>query len=829
MIRFLNQLARRSAGASAALATGLAVLSSAHAQSTPTVSCSTDPAIFNTGIDGTNGYSINSPKLPLGATDAHWFIAPADGPVTNASTAAGLSYTQGPLYRHPAWYPSPFNNAEWIGVSWGKSYYVYRYQFNLDPSVDPAGFNLNLSMYADNQVSRILVNDAVNDYTNNGTSLGIGGFQSNGKVSLVLNAGWKTGLNTLYVVTGNQGDPSGLLVQSTGTASCAPPLNVQKKAVNADGTPFTGRATANGLIYYDVTVTNASSGNASGTVLKDSLPAGLQSAASSWSCSVPAGSAAVCPAPTPNTLPINTSLPNLPAGSSLVFRVNSRFSNPLPAGQALITNTATIEPPAASGLTCDPRDGFPTPCSASASVGTAPLVRVSKSVASPGPLYPGDTAVYTVTVTNEGAADLANTALSDTLPAGFASAAWTCQSPVGSQAVCPAASGSLAAGGTLSQTIAAMKANASLVYTITATVANITSPAPGVVNTAQVTASEADALCVNPDGTTSSTKPCSASAPVTLWPLPVLELTKTVAGAGTFYAGQPVVYTITAKNAGQVPVSNAKVADALPAGLVNGSWTCAPGASTPCPSASGSAPLDATLPALAAGDSVVFTVSATVAAQPPASITNTATLDADAKNSQCQQGGAIAGTVPCQAAQTIQTAALPVLAISKTVDATAPLSPGDALTYTVTVRNSGAGDLSQVTITDPLPPNIELGAWTCTATGAATCPAASGSGALNQSVALLPAGTSLVYTLAAKIGAQAPAGTTLVNEASAASAAAATQCEGGTPQPCKASASVSTKSTLPGGAAPVPMDKPWALLLLSVVLLAGVLRQRQRG
>ena len=829
MIRFFNQLLRSSGGAGAALAASLALCSTAHAQSLPTVSCSTDPAIFNTGIDGTNGYSINSPKLPLGATDMHWFIAPADGPVPNASTAAGLTFTQGPLYRHPAWNPSPFNNAEWIGVSWGKSYYVYRYQFNLDPGVDPAGFNLNLSMYADNQVSRILVNDAINDYTNNGTSLGIGGFQSNGNVSILLNAGWKTGLNTIYVVTGNQGDPSGLLVQSTGTASCAPPLNVQKKAVNADGTPFTGRATANSAIYYDVTVTNASNTDASGTVLKDSLPAGLQSAASTWSCRVPAGSAAACPAPSPNTFPLNTSLPVLPAGSSLVFRINSQFSNPLPAGQALITNTATIEPPAASGLTCDPRDGFPTPCSASASVGTAPLVSVTKSVASPGPLYPGDTAVYTITVKNEGATELSNTLLSDTLPAGYASAVWSCLSPVGSQAVCPSTSGSLAAGGTLSETIASMKANASLVYTITATVAGITSPAPGVVNTAQVTASEADALCVNPDGTTSSTKPCSASASVTLWPVPVLELTKTVAGSGTFYAGQPVVYTITAKNAGQAPVSNAKVVDTLPAGLVNGSWTCAPGASTPCPSASGAAPLDTTLPLLAAGDSVVFTVTATVAAQPPASITNVATLDADAKNSQCQRAGVITGTVPCQAQQAIQTAALPILAISKSVDATVPLSPGDPLMYTVTVRNNGTGDLSQLTITDPLPAYIELGAWTCTATGTATCPAASGNGALSQFVATLPAGTSLVYTLAAKIGAQAPAGSTLVNEASATSAVAATQCDGGTAQPCKASAAVSTKPGVPAGAAPVPMDKPWALLALTAMLLGAALRQRKRG
>lgn len=60
----------------------------AQAQTAPVISCSTDPAIFNTGIDGSNGYSINSPKLAIGSLDTHWSIAPALGDITTPAAAA---------------------------------------------------------------------------------------------------------------------------------------------------------------------------------------------------------------------------------------------------------------------------------------------------------------------------------------------------------------------------------------------------------------------------------------------------------------------------------------------------------------------------------------------------------------------------------------------------------------------------------------------------------------------------------------------------------------------------------------------------------------------
>ena len=176
--------------------------------------------------------------------------------------------------------------------------------------------------------------------------------------------------------------------------------------------------------------------------------------------------------------------------------------------------------------------------------------------------------------------------------------------------------------------------------------------------------------------------------------------------------------------------------------------------------------------------------------------------------------------MPCKASQTIASSALPMIGVSKAVDVTTPVKPGDALVFTVTVKNAGAVDASQVSISDPAPANIALGDWTCTGTGA-TCPAASGTGAITATVASLPVGSQLVYVIKAKVDAAAPAATTLTNTATATSALAITQCAGGTALPCSASASVTTASATGTSPAPIPMNKAWALALLSMLLAAG--------
>ncbi|QWP76255.1 hypothetical protein J5226_22130 [Lysobacter sp. K5869] len=101
---------------------------------------------------------------------------------------------------------------------------------------------------------------------------------------------------------------------------------------------------------------------------------------------------------------------------------------------------------------------------------------------------------------------------------------------------------------------------------------------------------------------------------------------------------------------------------------------------------------------------------------------------------------------------------------TKQVDNAAP-APGGTVRFTVTFRNNTAkptvGDTTMhdaaVSLADAVPAGLTFTSWTCTASGGATCPAASGSGAISAGTTL-PAGTGaagggLTYLIDAKVGA----------------------------------------------------------------------------
>ncbi|MGH8079907.1 MAG: hypothetical protein ACREP7_04980, partial [Lysobacter sp.] len=104
------------------------------------------------------------------------------------------------------------------------------------------------------------------------------------------------------------------------------------------------------------------------------------------------------------------------------------------------------------------------------------------------------------------------------------------------------------------------------------------------------------------------------------------------------------------------------------------------------------------------------------------------------------------------------------LVTTKQVDNAAP-APGGNVRFTVTYRNNTArptvADTSAhdavANLADAVPTGLTFVSWTCTASGGATCPAASGSGAI-AATATLPAGNaatggSLSYQINATLGA----------------------------------------------------------------------------
>ncbi|MBR0345914.1 MAG: DUF11 domain-containing protein, partial [Rudaea sp.] len=316
--------------------------------------------------------------------------------------------------------------------------------------------------------------------------------------------------------------------------------------------------------------------------------------------------------------------------------------------------------------------------------------------------------------------------------AGITAVSWTCSAAGG--AVCPNASGN----GALNETIATFPAGGSLTYTLTATVS--ATPPAHVTNTATIT-TPTPSLCL-PNNTP---PPCSGI--VVTPPLPQVSITKT-ANTQTLTPGGTIVYTVIASNGGAVDAGGAQVSDPIPAGITAVSWICAANGGAVCPSASGTGALNQTITTFPAGSSLTYTLTATVSANPPAHVTNTATVTTT--------GLCLPNNTPPPCSGIVVTPPVPQVSITKTAN-TQTLTPGGTIVYMVVASNGGSVDAGGAQVSDPIPAGITAASWTCAANGGAVCPSASGTGALNQTIATFPAGSSLTYTLTATVSANPPA------------------------------------------------------------------------
>ncbi len=273
----------------------------------------------------------------------------------------------------------------------------------------------------------------------------------------------------------------------------------------------------------------------------------------------------------------------------------------------------------------------------------------------------------------------------------------------------------------------------------------------------------------------------TASAGVTLPPpQPLVSISKS-ADAPTVIPGGVLHYTVVVTNTGTVAANGTTVSDPIPAGIAAQSWTCAAAGGATC-TASGTGAVTDTIATFPAGATATYTITATVSNAPPATVTNTASSTPGGAG-VCAPGNTAA---PCTAAVTLGSA--PIIEVTKTAD-TAALVPGGTVHYTVTVSNSGASAADNVLITDPQAGGITSQSWTCTASGGAACPQASGAGGINQTVVLMPSGSSVVYTITASISNTPP--TNVSNSAVAMPSESGTVCgPTNTPGPCSATASV---------------------------------------
>ncbi len=191
---------------------------------------------------------------------------------------------------------------------------------------------------------------------------------------------------------------------------------------------------------------------------------------------------------------------SIPAGGSLVLTVVVQVVDPLP-----ITTTHVVNLAYQTGTTPPDCNTVPVPAGCAITpVQEPPRLQVTKTVNTPS-VAPGGAVVFTITVTNVGNVVASNVVVSDPLPSGFASFAWTCAANSG--AACSNASGS----GAINETIPVFPPAGQLVYTVTA------------ITDAASTGSLLNAVEVTPSSITvcmpaQTPGPCDATASVVVVP-----------------------------------------------------------------------------------------------------------------------------------------------------------------------------------------------------------------------------------------------------------------------------------------------------------------------
>jgi uncharacterized repeat protein (TIGR01451 family) len=275
----------------------------------------------------------------------------------------------------------------------------------------------------------------------------------------------------------------------------------------------------------------------------------------------------------------------------------------------------------------------------------------------------GDTASFTITVTNNGPGIAKNVTLNDPLPAGIA---WQDDS-----ANCSITNGTLSC--------------------------QFGDLAPGDSRTVHVSGTTDQADCkvlLNTATVSSSNEPPanqdnnSDSATITVL-CPSLNITK-IADHQTVNAGDPIGYTITVTNNGQGTAKDVVVTDTLPTnGGLNWSIDGGTGAQD-CSITTGV--LTCTFPSIATGASVTVHLSSPTTAATCGQVVNSAS--ATTSNDGNPSTGPVTITVDC-----------PDVQVVKTAD-NGTISAGDTAAYTIVVTNNGPGVAKGVTLTDTLPAGV---------------------------------------------------------------------------------------------------------------------------
>ncbi len=484
-----------------------------------------------------------------------------------------------------------------------------------------------------------------------------------------------------------------------------------------------------GNLTYVITVTNQGPSDAANVTMSEvlTLPAGVIVDAIT-----PSAGSFISPTWT---------IPSLPVNASATLTVTLTVGASTAPGTDVVGDIASV-----TGADQTRINTGDDAASASTSVESQADLAISKSV-TPASALPGQTITYTLVFTNNGPSLATGVIITDFVPLTVTNVASTSSGT----SVTPIA------GPDFRWQVEDLSPAEGGLITLTGQINPALTDGGVFTNTVQIGSATADGVTGNN----------SSSVGVTV-PVADLALSKSVSptnpGEGTV-----VTYTITLDNNSSLPASGVVVSDTLPSGLTFGGASATNGSYSPGTS------LWTLASDVPAGGSATLSLTATVnAGTAGQTITNTAVISAAAEFDP------VAGNNTASVALTVRSANL---SIAKSGPATA--TPGTAITYTLTVSNSGPDGATGAVVADLFPVQINSPTWSCSPSGGATC-AASGSGNLNETVNL-PAGGRLIYTIVGTVNSAATG--TVVNTATV------TAPGGIDPNPGDNSSSVSTNLT----------------------------------
>ena len=457
--------------------------------------------------------------------------------------------------------------------------------------------------------------------------------------------------NTVTVAAANDTNPGNNSATDTESVESQPAVTVSK--VDDQGgssiTGSTGTVVPGSIFTYTITVSNGGASTATNVSVTDPVPTGLTSFV--WSGN---GHSNVSGA-------ISDTITTLAPGASVVYTVTATTS---PSATGQITNTVTTTESGVESIASD--TDILTPLN-DVSVTKSDNMGGSSSIPSTGTVVPGTGLIYTITVSNSGPSTATNVRVTDPVPTGLTSFVWT-------------GNGQSNVSGAISDTIASLAPGASVVYTVTATV----SPsATGTLSNTVIVVAANDTNTANNSATDSDT----------LTPQNDVSVTKTdnqggssiTPSTGTVVPGTSFIYTIIVSNTGPSTATDVSVSDPVPSGLSSFVWTGNGRINV-------SGAISDTIATLAPGDSVVYTVTATVDPAATGTLSNTATVSAANDTNTANNSATVTDNLTPQAD----------LSMVKT-NGTTTAVPGSNITYDITVTNNGPSTVTGATVSDVLP------------------------------------------------------------------------------------------------------------------------------